>query len=46
MPNITRGDRMSGLVTYLVGGGRHNEHTSRTLLRAMTRSWRGTTTPS
>lgn len=27
MPNITRGDRMSGLVTYLVGGGRHNEHT-------------------
>lgn len=27
MPNITRGDRMSGLVTYLVGDGRHNEHT-------------------
>lgn len=26
MPNVTRGDRMSGLVTYLVGEGRHNEH--------------------
>ena len=27
MPNVTRGDRMPGLVSYLVGGGRHNEHT-------------------
>ena len=27
MPNVTRGDRMAGLVSYLVGGGRHNEHT-------------------
>ena len=27
MPNITRGDRMSGLMTYLVGAGRANEHT-------------------
>lgn len=27
MPNVTRGDRMAGLMTYLVGGGRHNEHT-------------------
>ena len=27
MPNIVRGDRMSGLVGYLVGPGRSNEHT-------------------
>lgn len=27
MPNITRGDRMDGLVRYLVGPGRENEHT-------------------
>ena len=27
MPNITRGDRMAGLVSYLVGPGRSNEHT-------------------
>jgi hypothetical protein len=27
MPNITRGDRMSGLLVYLVGPGRTNEHT-------------------
>lgn len=27
MPNVTRGDRMAGLVSYLVGEGRHNEHT-------------------
>lgn len=27
MPNITRGDRMGGLMTYLVGPGRANEHT-------------------
>lgn len=27
MPNITRGDRMAGLMTYLVGAGRANEHT-------------------
>jgi hypothetical protein len=27
MPNVTRGDRMAGLMSYLVGGGRHNEHT-------------------
>lgn len=27
MPNVTRGDRMAGLVKYLVGEGRHNEHT-------------------
>ncbi len=27
MPNITRGERMSGLLTYLAGEGRHNEHT-------------------
>lgn len=26
MPNITRGDRMTGLLTYLVGPGRANEH--------------------
>jgi hypothetical protein len=26
MPNITRGSRMSGLMVYLAGGGRHNEH--------------------
>jgi hypothetical protein len=26
MPNITRGDRMSGLMVYLVGEGRSNEH--------------------
>lgn len=27
MPNVTRGDRMSGLLTYLAGPGRSNEHT-------------------
>ena len=27
MPNVTRGDRMAGLLTYLVGPGRANEHT-------------------
>lgn len=27
MPNVTRGDRMAGLTTYLVGKGRVNEHT-------------------
>lgn len=26
MPNIVRGDRMAGLMTYLVGEGRSNEH--------------------
>ncbi len=26
MPNITRGGRMEGLMTYLAGGGRTNEH--------------------
>lgn len=26
MPNITRGDRMGGLMTYLVGPGRENQH--------------------
>lgn len=27
MPNVTRGDRMAGLLAYLVGPGRANEHT-------------------
>ncbi|MCH8614404.1 relaxase/mobilization nuclease domain-containing protein [Arsenicicoccus dermatophilus] len=27
MPNITRGDRMGGLLVYLAGPGRRNEHT-------------------
>lgn len=27
MPNVTRGDRMAGLMTYLIGQGRANEHT-------------------
>ena len=27
MPNVTRGDRMAGLMTYLAGNGRANEHT-------------------
>lgn len=27
MPNISRGDSMSGLMVYLAGPGRHNEHT-------------------
>ena len=26
MPNISRGDRMGGLMVYLAGGGRSNEH--------------------
>ncbi|TFB90006.1 relaxase/mobilization nuclease domain-containing protein [Cryobacterium luteum] len=26
MPNIRRGDRMGGLMVYLAGDGRHNEH--------------------
>ncbi|WP_235915519.1 relaxase/mobilization nuclease domain-containing protein, partial [Puerhibacterium puerhi] len=28
MPNITRGDRVAGVMVYLVGKGRHNEHTN------------------
>ena len=27
MPNVVRGDRMGGLMSYLVGPGRANEHT-------------------
>jgi len=27
IPHIVRGDRMAGLMVYLVGEGRHNEHT-------------------
>lgn len=27
MPNVTRGERMGGLLSYLVGPGRSNEHT-------------------
>jgi hypothetical protein len=27
MPNVTRGDRMGGLLSYLAGEGRSNEHT-------------------
>lgn len=27
MPNVVRGDRMGGLMVYLAGPGRHNEHT-------------------
>ena len=27
IPNVTRGDRMAGLLTYLTGPGRRNEHT-------------------
>ena len=27
MPNVTRGDRMGGLLSYLAGPGRSNEHT-------------------
>ena len=27
IPNVTRGDRMGGLLTYLVGPGKRNEHT-------------------
>lgn len=27
MPHVVRGDRMSGLMVYLTGPGRHNEHT-------------------
>lgn len=26
MPNISRGDRMGGLMVYLAGPGRSNEH--------------------
>lgn len=32
MPNITRGGRMTGLVMYLVGPGRANEHTDQHLV--------------
>jgi len=32
MPNVVRGDRMGGLLTYLVGEGRHNEHTDQHLV--------------
>jgi hypothetical protein len=26
MPNVTRGNEMTGLMVYLAGEGRHNEH--------------------
>ncbi|GAA1139817.1 relaxase/mobilization nuclease domain-containing protein [Nesterenkonia lutea] len=32
MPNVTRGDRMAGLVMYLAGPGRANEHTNPRLI--------------
>ena len=32
MPNITRGGRMAGLMVYLAGGGRANEHTDQHLI--------------
>ena len=32
IPNITRGADMGGLVSYLAGGGRHNEHTEQHLV--------------
>ncbi|MSS00458.1 hypothetical protein FYJ28_16785 [Arthrobacter sp. BL-252-APC-1A] len=28
IPNVVRGERMSGLMMYLVGSGKTNEHTS------------------
>ena len=28
MPNITRGGRMTGLLVYLAGPGRNNEHSN------------------
>jgi hypothetical protein len=46
MPNVTRGDRMAGLMTYLVGRVATTSTRSRTWWPAITRSWRGTTTPS
>lgn len=32
IPNITRGGRAQGLMAYLVGGGRHNEHQDQRLI--------------
>ena len=32
IPNITRGSDMGGLMSYLAGGGRHNEHTEQHLV--------------
>lgn len=32
MPNITRGDRFDGLLSYLVGKGRSNEHTDQHMI--------------
>lgn len=34
IPNVTRGGRMAGLMNYLVGEGRSNEHTNPTLIAA------------
>ncbi|WP_336853902.1 relaxase/mobilization nuclease domain-containing protein [Sinomonas albida] len=34
MPNITKGDRMIGLINYLVGPGRSNEHKDQRLVAA------------
>lgn len=43
MPNITRGERMTGLLTYLAGPGRHNEHTEPHLVAgdAAIMAWHG-----
>ncbi|MBX3196285.1 MAG: relaxase/mobilization nuclease domain-containing protein [Microbacteriaceae bacterium] len=32
IPNITRGDRMAGLMSYLAGKGRHNDHSDQHLV--------------
>ncbi|GMA33646.1 relaxase/mobilization nuclease domain-containing protein [Litorihabitans aurantiacus] len=32
MPNVSRGDRVSGLLVYLAGPGRHNEHTGQRVI--------------
>lgn len=43
MPNITRGERMAGLLTYLAGPGRHNEHSEPHLVAgdAAIMAWHG-----
>ena len=48
MPNVSRGGRMAGLVAYLLGAGRHNEHTDQRVIAgdSVVMAWHGEETPS
>lgn len=45
MPNVVRGDRMGGLMVYLAGPGRSNEHTEPHMVAPTDRAHRATHPP-